>query len=215
MKKIYSLVLMESVVDEIDKLASKENTNRSNMINQILAEYVSLTTPEKKINNIFNTIEEIVKGKGIFETYIAPNEYTMSLKSPLAYKYRPTIKYEIELFRTPSKTIGSLKVIYRTQYVQLLMELMNFFKLMMNIENHYLEEYTLKYIDYTIDENRFVRSIVMPSGQKELGNEISRAISRYILMIDELMKKYLQGEYDEKDIEKRYLDYISQGEGII
>ena len=46
-KSLYSLMLMDDVVREIDRLALQQNTNRSNFINQILAEYVSLMTPEK------------------------------------------------------------------------------------------------------------------------------------------------------------------------
>lgn len=52
-KSLYSLMLMDDVVREIDRLALQQNTNRSNFINQILAEYVSLMTPEKRIGNIF------------------------------------------------------------------------------------------------------------------------------------------------------------------
>ena len=37
-KSVYSLVLRDEVVAEIDRLAYRMNTNRSNMINQILAE---------------------------------------------------------------------------------------------------------------------------------------------------------------------------------
>ena len=52
-KTVYSLVLSEDVVAEIDRLAYHNGTNRSNMINQILAEYVSYVTPEKKMQDIF------------------------------------------------------------------------------------------------------------------------------------------------------------------
>ena len=36
-KSVYSLTLMDDVINAIDKLAYKSNTNRSNMINTILA----------------------------------------------------------------------------------------------------------------------------------------------------------------------------------
>ena len=49
-KSLYSLMLMDSVVREIDRIALQKNTNRSNLVNQILAEYVSLVTPEQKID---------------------------------------------------------------------------------------------------------------------------------------------------------------------
>ena len=56
---MYSLMLSEKVVEEIDRLAEKEGTNRSNLVNQILAEYVSITTPEKRISDIFERIERL------------------------------------------------------------------------------------------------------------------------------------------------------------
>ena len=43
-KNMYSLMLAEDVIQAIDELASEKNTNRSNLINQILADYVSLTS---------------------------------------------------------------------------------------------------------------------------------------------------------------------------
>lgn len=39
-KSVYSVVLMDDVVDAVDRLAYEAGTNRSNMINRILAEYV-------------------------------------------------------------------------------------------------------------------------------------------------------------------------------
>ena len=42
-KSVYSLVLMDNVVSEVDKMAYEMGTSRSNLINQILAEYVRYT----------------------------------------------------------------------------------------------------------------------------------------------------------------------------
>ena len=39
-KSVYSVVLMDDVVDAVDRLAYEAGTNRSNMINRSLAEYV-------------------------------------------------------------------------------------------------------------------------------------------------------------------------------
>ena len=48
-KSVYSLVLMDEVVEAIDKMAYAMNTSRSNLINQILADYASCTTPESRM----------------------------------------------------------------------------------------------------------------------------------------------------------------------
>ncbi|MBR6623769.1 MAG: ribbon-helix-helix protein, CopG family, partial [Ruminococcus sp.] len=56
-KSVYSIVLSDDVVAQIDRLAYRHNTNRSNMINQILAEYVSYVTPEKRMQDTFARME--------------------------------------------------------------------------------------------------------------------------------------------------------------
>ena len=43
-KTLYSLVLNDEVVREVDALAHRMGTNRSNLINQILAVYVNYIT---------------------------------------------------------------------------------------------------------------------------------------------------------------------------
>lgn len=50
-----------------------------------------------------------------FLLYSQPNDMTMSIKSSLKYHYRPTIRYEVEMYRMPDSTIGQLKIIFRTQ----------------------------------------------------------------------------------------------------
>lgn len=52
-KTLYSLMLSDEVVAEVDRLAHRLGTNRSNLINQILAEHVGFVTPERRINDIF------------------------------------------------------------------------------------------------------------------------------------------------------------------
>ena len=57
-KSLYSLILSDEVIRKIDVLAHRSGTNRSNYINQILAEHASITTPERRINDIFGLINE-------------------------------------------------------------------------------------------------------------------------------------------------------------
>lgn len=57
-RSVYSLVLSDDVIEAIDNMAYSLNTSRSNLINQILAEKVSLITPEKRMDSIFNEIKK-------------------------------------------------------------------------------------------------------------------------------------------------------------
>ena len=109
-KTLYSLMLSDEVVAEVDRLAHRLGTNRSNLINQILAEHVDLVTPERRINDVFSAIEQLLTPSRELVPFVSPNALTMSLKSSLEYKYRPTVKYEVELYRGDSDSLGELTV---------------------------------------------------------------------------------------------------------
>ena len=128
-KNMYSLMLAEDVIRAIDELAAEQGTNRSNLINQILAEHVSLVTPEKHVGRVFDMICSLMDGRGNYRTYAEPNNLTMSIKSVLKYHYRPTIRYEVEMARSSDEATGQIKINFRTTSSELMMELTKFFKL--------------------------------------------------------------------------------------
>ena len=119
-KTLYSLMLNDEVVREVDMMAHRMGTNRSALINQILAEYVNYTTPERRINDVLSAIETLMTPSRELVPFFSPNSYSMSLKSSLEYKYRPTVKYEVELYRGHDESIGQLSVIFRTQSAALI-----------------------------------------------------------------------------------------------
>ena len=133
-KNLYSLTLSDEVVREVDALAHRLGTNRSALVNRILSEYVSVPTPERRINDIFEAIEALVSPSRELVPFFAPNSQSMSLKSSLAYKYRPTVKYEVDL-DGGEDTLGTLNVVFRTQSAELIAALTDFFRLWARIEN--------------------------------------------------------------------------------
>ena len=80
-KSLYSLMLMDDVVKEVDKLALRAGTSRSNLVNQILAEYVSVSTPEKQIDSIFRSMEELLSRTTELVPMVVPNQLSMSVSS--------------------------------------------------------------------------------------------------------------------------------------
>ena len=71
-KSVYSLVLADEIVQEIDRLAYEAGASRSAMVNQILADHVRYTTPEKRENlhaailgGLEQTIREIVANPAV------------------------------------------------------------------------------------------------------------------------------------------------------
>ena len=82
-KTLYSLMLNEEVVRAVDELAHRMGTNRSNLINQILADYVNYTTPERRINDIFSAMEQLISPSRDLVPFFSPNSSSMSMKSSL------------------------------------------------------------------------------------------------------------------------------------
>lgn len=216
-KTMYSLMLAEDVIREIDRLAAEKSTNRSNLVNQILAEYVSMTTPEKHVQNIFDIIERFIGQQSGYLLYSQPNDMTMSIKSSLQYHYRPTIRYEVEMYRSPDKTLGQLKIIFRTTSSELLLELTRFFKIWIQLENIYIKNFFEKgAIEYGMETGRFLRTFAVPNDSDYTEEQIGNAISHYIATFDEMLKDYLAGRYTStQDIEKRYLQYLNSGVQLI
>lgn len=207
-KTLYSLVLNDEVVREVDALAHRMGTNRSSLINQILAEYVNYTTPEQRINQVLSTIEELMAPSRDLVPFFSPNSYTMSLKSSLEYKYRPTVKYEVELYRGAGDTIGELTVLFRTQSMALIKGMTEFFRLWKQIEDAHLKPLTGADIDYALYEGKFVRGIAAPS-KDCTAQELASALSNYITLFDKLLKGYLADRYSPHEIEGAYCSYLN------
>lgn len=215
-KSLYSLMLMDSVVAEIDKIALRENTNRSNLVNQILAEYASMMTPEKRIDNIFRSIEKLLSETSELVPFVSPNQLTMSMKSSLEYKYRPTIKYLVQLYRVPNGAIGELNVNFRTQSAALLSDITAFFRLWKRLEDAYIaRHYEPGVIRYELYDTRLVRTIAVPRDRDYTNEELGAAISAYVKMFDALLKGYLSGACTPGELEKKYLAYLNKGIGLI
>lgn len=210
-KTLYSLMLNEEVVREIDALAHQMGTNRSALINQILADYTSVVTPERRIESIFHAIEEMVAPARELVPFFVPNAMTMSLKSSLEYKYRPTVKYEVALLDDASEALGELSVVFRTQSASLLQAMTQFFRLWKQIEDVYLAPYVAAPPRYALYDGKFVRSLSLPRDRDYTSEEIAKAISDYIKLFDHLMKGFLSNKYTAQDVERIY--YAKRSEG--
>ena len=207
-KTLYSLMLSDEVVREVDALAHRMGTNRSSLINQILAEYVGYTTPERRINDVLSAIEQLMAPSRELVPFFAPNSMSMSLKSSLEYKYRPTIKYEVELYRGAGEAIGELSVVFRTQSAALIQAMTEFFRLWKRIEDAHLAPLLGSKLSYALYDGKFVRSIAVPDKNCS-AEELAAAISDYIQLFDRLMKSYLTGRLDAHEVEAAYYSYLT------
>ena len=203
-KTLYSLMLNEEVVREIDRMAHRMGTNRSALINQILADYTSVVTPERRIENIFHEIEQLVAPARDLVPFFAPHTTSMSLKSSLEYKYRPTVKYEVDLSSGDSQTMGTLNIVFRTQSAALIAAMTNFFRLWVQIEDRCLAPLLGNSIACALYDGRFVRPLAMPRGKSLTADDVAGAISAYVQLFDRLLKGYLDGSLTASDVEMAY-----------
>lgn len=213
-------MLNDEVVAAIDKIAHRQNLTRSALVNRVLAEYASVLTPEQRISDIFSYMERFFDDAGDIVPQMMSNQQTMSLKSSLDYKYRPTVRYEVELERNAGESIGSISVIFRTQSGELLSDMITFFRLWKKLEDTYLPKVKgtadgENDVTYELYDNRFIRTISLPKDRNYTSDSIADAISSYINMFDRIMKEYLSGRMTVEDVERTYLKYLEKGTGII
>jgi len=214
MKSLYSLALEDDVIRAVDRLAMAKGMTRSALINAVLAEYASVLTPEEKINRIFRQLDQYMGAHRDIVPFLTENRPTMSLKSSLDYKYRPTIRYEVELFREPGDSIGELRVIFRTQSEQLTRDLTDFFRLWCTLENRTLGPMGRGEITYTLAPGRLTRPL-KPREDGQNFEALSRQLGDYISLLDRSLKAYLQASATPGELEADYHKAIEKGIGLL
>lgn len=186
-KSIYSLVLSDKVVEAVDDLANTAGLSRSAMINRILAERVAYTTPEMRLGEILSAMQRAMNDG--FYYLEQPSAGTLSCRTALKYRYKPTVRYSVEIFTRGGVKAGELRVSFRTQNEQLINDLMGFFRCWAALEQQYIASKLSQDIMYTIDSGRFTRTLNMP--ERSIGDEqLGRAVADYMAMFDAAMKQY-------------------------
>ncbi|MBR5869147.1 MAG: ribbon-helix-helix protein, CopG family [Clostridia bacterium] len=214
-KNLYSLLLDDEVVRALDLLAVRRGMSRSALANAALAEFCAVLTPEERINRIFKSLDAYMGQRPDIVPFLVENRPTMTLKSSLEYKYRPTIRYEVELYRTPdpSGDVGELSVVFRTQSAALVDAITRFFTLWCKLENAYLTPMGRGNITYTVAGGKLTRRLRPAEGLE--GEDISKLLGDYITLLDRLMKAYLMGEADAASIEPEYRAALRRGVGLL
>ncbi|MCR4962943.1 MAG: hypothetical protein K6B40_03575 [Firmicutes bacterium] len=185
-KNMYSLMLAEDVVAAIDALARLAGANRSQMINSILAEYVSYRTPEQRMREMFDQMEALLGGNSALQVMLRSSESMMSLRSPLTFKYNPTIRYNVELYPTLTPVAGELRVSLRSQNHNLLLYLSQFYKLWGKLSASVCGSG-----DCQISDGRFTKWLAIEPGGREISEEeLSRGIVEYISVFDGALKAF-------------------------
>ena len=184
-KSIYSLVLDDEVVSAVDRMAYAEGMSRSALINRLLAREAGLATVQMRTQDIFRRVEELLTGDMLFALG-EPSESAFQLRSALAYKYNPTVRYTVALGQN-GNSLGELRVSVRSRSDAFTLAMLQFFRLWDKLESAYIGA-----TDISFEPNRLVRRLAphdKTSGKAE--NTVDGdALAAYIGAFDNAMKAF-------------------------
>ena len=204
-KSVYSLVLSDDVIAAVDRAAYQNGLSRSAMINRILAQAVSYTTPEQRMSEIFSQVERLLNGE-VFQSLSQPSDSMMSLRSALAYKYNPNVSYSVELYPDrPGE--GELRVSLRSQSSALILYLGQFFRLWAKIEQAYVGG-----ADCVIQDGKYARRLKLPARVSH--REQGAVLAGYIRAMEQGLRAFFHSLDDPRQaaasVEQAYQNYLKQ-----
>ena len=199
-RSLYSLILNDDVIARIDRLAVRENSNRSATVNRILAEYCSMLTPEKRIESVFDAVERLFGGDAELAVFVTPNQPAMFWKTSLAYRYRPTVRYDLRLYPHPEGgRIGELAVTFRTQSAELLERIGLYFRIWAAAER---AARAANPPVYALAPGRMTRAVELDPacGDKIAPEVLAAEISDYVRLLDADLKAFVAGRKMAEEI---------------
>lgn len=208
-KSVYSLVLSDEIVAEIDGLAARSGTSRSALINRILAEYASVPTVEHRSRAIAQEIERVASGA--HHTSVSPTGM-LTIRSLIRYKYNPTILYVIDIEES-DVYFGELRVGLRSQNQGLLQKVAQFFTLWMHWEKEYLDEPPSQE-EAAVDEvqTRY-RRVLRRKQDAAQGALAGAGIAAYIDLMDGCLQLFFEEKEPSQGMlraEKRYREQLNE-----
>lgn len=200
MKSVYSLVLSDEIISEIDKLAFRSGVSRSQYIDELLAETVGIDTTKKLVQDIFEQINAVIGGMSNFRVERG-SQTGFDFLSSLNYKYSPKVTYSVALYEDNGLK-GELKIALRTTNPLLLDITARFFNDFMAIEKAYN-----KLSEYSVSGGKLIRKLNFKKGK-----DISEQITSYVHCLDKLFNEYVEfyGENSFKNLERGYLKLIDK-----
>ena len=202
-KSVYSLVLNDEVVRAVDRAAARQGLSRSEMVTRLLADSLSLTTPEMRVRRILDSAQELLLSSDApFRLSGETSDNVLALRSALAFKYNPTVRYAVELSRG-GEDLGVLRVSMRTQNETLLAMFADFVRTYARIESEYLAG-----VRYRVGTGRFERVLSLrsvPDAKQDEGT-VGSLISAYVDLLDRCMKIYFSSPEEAEGKIDRMID---------
>lgn len=197
-KNMYSLILTDDVVRAVDQRAHQEGTSRSNLINRILAEYLSVMTPERYISELFEAMTRTLCAESKSDLHPLPASGSiLTVRGVLPYKYNPAIRFRVEVSPvTGGGFSGVFRTTSRSRNEALLSKLTLFFEMWSQIETACLSEtYPEVRLQQNYEGGTFHRSMQVVGGSPDPGL-IGQTIGRYMLLLQNSMQRYFKAEFE-------------------
>lgn len=182
-KSVYSMVLSDEVINLIDNVALKSGKSRSNLVNEILANYVGYSTEKQRIEEILGLVSQafLTHSRMRVERH---QQSTIDFLSAINYKYNPRVTYSVELF-TDDEFTGYLKIALRTTNQVLITVINEFFNTFIALEQQYL-----KGVEYISVDGKLIRKLKF--NESDSTNQIAIKLTNYVNNIDTLINAYTQ-----------------------
>ena len=181
-KQVYSLVLDDAVVMAVDRAAYLGRTSRSEMINRILSEQLSVITPEMRARRLLSELNRMLSEEGEM-LLLSCSDSALTLSSALAYKYRPTVRYLLQ--PALSGGVGRLVMSMRSRSDSLLAAFEAFCLLFTRLEQSRIGTGIGR---YQIEPGRFTREIAY--GENLDPERYVQILRSDLMLIDGCLKDY-------------------------
>lgn len=214
-KSVYSLVLMDEVIAEIDKEAGRLGMSRSNLINRILAERMSFVTPQHRIESAFSELSKII-GAMKYLSISDSGDSIISVRSPIAYKYNPTVRYSFSVRDMQGNPFGEIKASFRTQNADFIYYVNVFFKMWHSLENSLLKGVFSGGIEAAVLQGKYIRKLKLPKNIRAAEAEtVGRVVAEYIKLLDFSIKTYFENLSKSEaviltEIKSKYIEFIEK-----
>ena len=189
-RSMYSLILSDDIVAAVDALAAQKGTSRSNYINQVLAKHVQCITPEQQMQRVFANLTHQMDEA--FRIQEQGSNALLSILGSVQYKYRPTIRYRVELLRNMQKEkVGRLKISCRTQNQTLLDAMAQFFRFWVKLEQKYDADSACAQGLYQIESGCMTMALLRSGAATD--EQLGEIVGNYIRMFHAVLQSYFAG----------------------
>ena len=189
-RSMYSLILSDDIVAAGDALAAQKGTSRSNYINQVLAKHVQCITPEQQMQRVFANLTHQMDEA--FRIQEQGSNALLSILGSVQYKYRPTIRYRVELLRNmQQEEVGRLKISCRTQNQTLLDAMAQFFRFWVKLEQKYDANSACAQGLYQIESGCMTMALLRSGAATD--EQLGEIVGNYIRMFHAVLQSYFTG----------------------